>query len=174
MAAKPPGAAFKELSPYEAQKRIDEVPVAGVNMWTPGLDYRAGAPDERPAHSCTPLPSASLVFTLRRSLASRFGCPRRYAGLLLLRWPFRAILRSVSPFLMRARVQGESELANESIGPKTLRGLPGHITHTHEAGDAVMVKWDAMEGDCGWYRIGAYGCYHLKVNDARSGHGWVW
>ena len=27
----------------------------------------------------------------------------------------------------------------------------------------VMVKWDAMEGDCGWYRIGAYGCYYLKV-----------
>ena len=35
----------------------------------------------------------------------------------------------------------------------------------HEAGDAVMVKWDTMEGDCGWYRIGAYGCYYLKSHD---------
>jgi len=24
-------------------------------------------------------------------------------------------------------------------------------------------EFGQMEGDCGWYRIGAYGCYHLKV-----------
>ena len=28
-----------------------------------------------------------------------------------------------------------------------------------------MVKWSATENECGWYRAGAYGTYHLKLHE---------
>jgi len=37
---------------------------------------------------------------------------------------------------------------------------PIDLTHTHTH---THTHAGQMEGDCGWYRIGAYGCYHLKV-----------
>ena len=45
------------------------------------------------------------------------------------------------------------------------RGRNGYITRVHENGNACMVKWSATENECGWYRAGAYGTYHLKLHE---------